>query len=88
MSNAPEEPPAYDEPANKVWEPIILVLADTTIHAESTDSMPLYRLSRAVAVLTASTQEDEFERVERTVKTRDEEPVVKPRSRHIYNPST
>jgi hypothetical protein len=84
-SNALEKPPPYDKPANEIWEPTILVLADTTIHAESTDSAPLYRLSRAVGVLTSSTKEVEFERVERTVKTKADEPVIKPHARHIYN---
>src|SRR4051812_12479900 len=84
-SNASEKPPPYDEPANEVWDPTILVLDDTTIHADSTDSAPLYRLSRAVAVLTVSTKEVEFERVERNVKTKADEPAVKCRSRHIYN---
>jgi hypothetical protein len=78
-------PPAYDEPPRDVWEPTILVLADTTIHAESTKSAPLYYLSRAVAVLTSSTKVVEFERVERTIKTNADEPGVKPRSRHVYN---
>ncbi|PVH95304.1 hypothetical protein DM02DRAFT_618000 [Periconia macrospinosa] len=83
-SNILENPPAYKEPTNEVWEPAILILADTTIYAESTDSAPLYRLSRAVATLTASTKEVEFERVEHTVEAKFDEPVVKPRSRHIY----
>jgi hypothetical protein len=83
--NDPERPPAYGEHNSDVWEPIILILADTTIHAESIDSAPLYRLSRAVAVITKATKEVEFERVERSVRTESDEPVVKPRSRHIYD---
>jgi len=90
-TQAPESPPTYTESGltNDVWEPTILVLNKTTIHRESTTSPALYRLSRAVSAITAATKIVEFERIEHTVKTKlasnDLEPVVKPRSRHIYN---
>lgn len=82
--NISEGPPAYDELDNEVWEPTTLSLVGTTIHAGSTDSVPLYRLSRAVAMLTTSTEKVDFERIEHTVKTQSDEPVITPRSRHIY----
>ena len=83
--NIQGHPPAYDdEPSKELWEPTILVLAGTTIHAESADTAPLYRLSRAVAHITVATKEVEFKRVERTVNTKADEPVIVPRSRHIY----
>ena len=82
---SPENPPSYDDDDDELWEPTILVLADLTVHAESVDSAPLYRLNRAVASITQSTKQVEFERVERTVKGSTDEPVVRPRSRHIYN---
>jgi hypothetical protein len=84
-------PPSYNEVVNdtaddnELWGPTILVLADLSVHAESVDEAPLYRLNRAVACITASTKQVEFERVERTVKTSTDEPVIKLRSRHIYN---
>jgi hypothetical protein len=84
-SSSSEDPPSYSNITNEIWEPTILVLNELTIHAESVDSAPLYQLNRAVARITRSTQRVEFERVERTVKMSDDEPMVKPRSRHIYN---
>jgi hypothetical protein len=84
-SGSLEDPPTYSNITNEIWEPTILVLAETCIHAESVDSAPLYQLNRAVARITRATAQVEFERVERTVKMSDYEPVVKPRSRHIYN---
>lgn len=84
LADTPESLPAYDGYTSEVWEPTILILAGLTIHAESADLVPLYRLSRAVAVITASTKEVEFERIEHTVKVKSDEPVVKPRPRHIY----
>jgi len=85
-NNIQDTLPAYTgEASTEIWEPAILVLAGTTIHAESADTAPLYRLSRAVANLTISTKEVEFRRIERSVKTRAEEPVVVPQSRHIYD---
>jgi hypothetical protein len=83
--DSPENPPSYEDASDEVWPPTILVLAGTSIHAESADSAPLYQINRAVASLTSATREVEFERVERTVKTTGGEPVVKPRMRHIYN---
>jgi hypothetical protein len=84
-SGSLEDPPTYSNITNEVWEPTILVLAELAIHAESIDSAPLYRLNRAVARITHSTKHVEFERVERAVKMSDDEPIIKPRSRHIYN---
>lgn len=90
-TQAPESPPTYTESelTNDIWEPTILVLNKTTIHRESTNSPALYRLSRAVSAITAVTKVVELERIEHTVKTKlasnDLEPVVKPRSHHIYN---
>jgi len=84
-STSPESPPSYNDIDNELWEPTILVLAGVTVHAESGDSAPLYILNRAVASITQSTERVEFERVERTIKGSTDKPVVKPRSRHIYN---
>ena len=85
-SNTPESQTTYDKFTNEIWEPTALILDGTTIYAESTDSVPepLYHLSRAVAFLTVSTKEVEFERIERTTKTNSDERIIKPRSRHIY----
>jgi hypothetical protein len=84
-STSPKSPPPYDEVVNELWDPTFLVLSDLSIHAESVDAAPLYQLNRAVATITQATKQVEFERIERKIKTNAEEPVVKPRSRHIYN---
>lgn len=80
--------PSYTESTHdvdKIWDPTILVLGGLSIHAESVHTPALYHISRAVAVITGSTKQVEFERVELVVRDGTEEPVVKPRSRHIYN---
>lgn len=78
-------PPSYDEVVD-VCQPTILILAGQSIHAESADSAPLYRLNRGVTSLTHATQNVEFQRVQYSVKTTpDGEPTVKPRERHVYN---
>lgn len=85
-----ELPPSYDSltdtSANELLQPTILVLAGQSIHAESANSAPLYQLNRGIASLSHATQEVEFSRVERTVRTGSYgEPAIKPRVRHVYN---
>jgi hypothetical protein len=89
-ANFSEQPPSYvdatDNDVNEILQPTILVLAGQSIHAESAASAPLYQLDRGIASLGHATQQVEFERVDRTIKTSsDGEPSIKPRARHIYN---
>lgn len=84
------EPPPYDDPeddaVNKTLDPTILVLSGQSIHAESADAAPLYQLTRGVVHLTYATSEVELRRIDRVVKTdANDEPEIKPRSRHIYD---
>lgn len=84
-----EDPPSYEDVANgdsnEMMQPTILILAGQTIHAESADSAPLYRVNRGVASLTRATVEVEFERLERRIRDENGEPVMRQRSRQIYD---
>jgi hypothetical protein len=83
-SRLSEDPPTYDDQENEMLHPVAFIIAGTNILAESTDSVPLYSLSRAVAMLTTSTAEVAFERIERQIKVTSDEPMIKTRARHIY----
>ncbi|KAH8900809.1 hypothetical protein GQ53DRAFT_835686 [Thozetella sp. PMI_491] len=76
---------AADESCDELLPPTIFVLAGQAIYAESTTGAQLYQLNRGVAGLSHATLEVQFERIERSVKTRgDGEPAVKSRPRRIY----
>ncbi|PKS05443.1 hypothetical protein jhhlp_008819 [Lomentospora prolificans] len=84
-----ERPPPYEDTRNdadQVLQPTIHVLAGQTIHAESADAPLLYKLNRGIATLSYATSDVELERVERTVRTDDnDEPTIRERTRHIYD---
>ena len=86
----PDDPPPYDDPegddVKKLVQPTIHVLAGQSIHPESADAAPLYRLNRGVAKLTYATPEVELRRVDHAIHTDSSgEPDVRSRSRHVYD---
>ncbi|KAI1739131.1 hypothetical protein F4680DRAFT_422945 [Xylaria scruposa] len=92
MSLQPEiddRPPSYAEavtapgPTDDVMQPVILVLAGQTIHAETASSAPLYYLDRGIASLTRATTEVMLEHVVRM--SSDNEPSLRDRRRHVFN---
>ncbi|KAI1144809.1 hypothetical protein F4825DRAFT_458177 [Nemania diffusa] len=94
MSPQPETadlPPSYAEaatapgPADDVIQPMILVLAGQTIHAETASSAPLYHLDRGIASLSRATAKVTLERVERVVRTgSDNSPSLRDHRRHVF----
>lgn len=76
-------PPSYTEAVSDVvddlLQPVILVLDNLSIHAESDPTLPLYQVNRSIANLGPATSVVEFERIERSPRT------AKQRSKHIYN---
>ncbi|RYP12851.1 hypothetical protein DL767_011076 [Monosporascus sp. MG133] len=85
-----DEPPPYErgdvEVSDEIVQPVILVLAGQSIHAESPESAPLYEVNRGVSSLSYVDTTVEFSRVEHNVRTGpDGTPLIKQRSRHIYN---
>jgi len=79
-----ERPQCPGEPVNEILEPTTLILDGTTIHAESTDLSPFYRLSRDVTKITQATKEVDIERIEQRAPNLIEKSATKPRSRHIF----
>ncbi|KAI0528482.1 hypothetical protein GGR58DRAFT_495793 [Xylaria digitata] len=94
MSPQPEaadRPPSYAEavtalsPTDDAMQPMILVLAGQTIHAETASSAPLYHLDRGIASLSRVTAKVTLERVERVVRTSsDNEPSLRDHRRHVF----
>ncbi|KAI4859294.1 hypothetical protein F4820DRAFT_467160 [Hypoxylon rubiginosum] len=92
QAETPDLPPSYSEaasaspdPANETLEPIILVLAGQTIHAETASTAPLYHLDRGIESLSRATFKVTLERVERAVRTSPEnEPSLRDYRRHVY----
>ncbi|KAK3935256.1 hypothetical protein QBC46DRAFT_54906 [Diplogelasinospora grovesii] len=92
---APESPPSYNrypDDANDTWQPTIFVLNKKSIHAESADSPPLYKLSVGCSEFgltqaVTSQVELELKRLERTALTSKTtgETTISTRQRHIYN---
>ena len=76
-------PPSYtqaaSDAADDLLQPVILVLDNMSIHAESDPTVPLYQVNRSIASLGRATSVVEFARLERSAGT------AKQRSRHIYN---
>ncbi|KFY69384.1 hypothetical protein V496_00319 [Pseudogymnoascus sp. VKM F-4515 (FW-2607)] len=76
-------PPSYtqavSDAADDLLQPVILVLDNQSIHAESDPTVPLYQVNRSIANLGRATSVVEFARMERSAGT------AKQRSRHIYN---
>ncbi|KAI3330010.1 hypothetical protein F4824DRAFT_505557 [Ustulina deusta] len=87
-----DRPPSYTEaaaaapgPTDDILQPMILVLAGQTIHAETASSAPLYRLDRGIASLSHATSKVLLERVERAVRTSpDNEPSLRDHRRHVF----
>ncbi|KAI0547875.1 hypothetical protein F4679DRAFT_553029 [Xylaria curta] len=91
MSLQPEtddRPPSYAEavtapgPTDDVMQPVILVLAGQTIHAETASSAPLYYLDRGIASLSRATLKVTLEHVVRM--NSDNEPSPRNRRRHVF----
>jgi len=79
-------PPSYTEAVSDAaddLQPVILVLAGQSIHAESDQTVHLYEVNRGIAHLGPSTSVVEFARIERSSSAGG--PRAKQRSRHIYN---
>ncbi|KAI1122985.1 hypothetical protein F5Y10DRAFT_286627 [Nemania abortiva] len=87
-----DRPPSYTEvtavatgPTDDVVQPMILVLAGQTIHAETASSAPLYHLNRGIASLPRATLKVSLERVERAVRTSpDNGPSLRDYRRHVF----
>ncbi|KAI0421945.1 hypothetical protein F5X98DRAFT_226657 [Xylaria grammica] len=85
-----DRPPSYAEaaptgPTDDVIQPVILVLAGQTVHAETASSAPLYHLDRGIASLSRATSKVTLERVECTVRTSpDNEPSLRDHRRHLF----
>ncbi|RYP71403.1 hypothetical protein DL769_004711 [Monosporascus sp. CRB-8-3] len=85
-----DEPPPYERDdvkvSDEIVQPVILVLAGQSIHAESSESAPLYEVNRGVSSLSHVDTTVEFSRVEHNVRTDPAgTPFIKQRSRHLYN---
>ncbi|RYP61439.1 hypothetical protein DL771_010139 [Monosporascus sp. 5C6A] len=85
-----DEPPPYESDevniSDEIVQPVTLVLAGQSIHAESSESAPLYEVNRGVSSLSYVDTTVEFSRIEHNVRTGpDETPLIKQRSRHLYN---
>ncbi|RYO84430.1 hypothetical protein DL762_005657 [Monosporascus cannonballus] len=85
-----DEPPPYEmddgNVSDGIVQPVILVLAGQSIHAESSESAPLYEVNRGVSSLSHVDTAVEFSRVEHNVRTNpDGTPLIKQRGRHLYN---